>query len=77
MKLKEVTADGIVAEDQNSNTERIKAGTVVIATGLKSDGSLYDRIQGEVNEVYQIGDCIKPRNFIEAVHEAYEIAKMI
>jgi len=77
LKLKEVTADGIVAEDQNGNTERIKAGTVVIATGLKSDGSLYDRIQGEVNEVYQIGDCIKPRNFIEAVHEAYEIAKMI
>ena len=77
LKLKEVTANGIVAEDSNGNVESFEAGTVVIATGLKSDDSLYQKLQGKAKEVYQIGDCITPRKFIDAVHEAYAIAKMI
>jgi 2-enoate reductase len=77
LKLKEVTSTGIIVEDIKGNTENIDANTVILATGLEADDNLYDNSQDKVNEIYKIGDCISPRKFIDAVHEAYAIAKII
>lgn len=77
LRLKEVTPTGIVVEDIEGNAEKIDADTVILATGLKADDSLYHSLQDKVEEVYKIGDCVRPRKFIDAVHEAYEIAKII
>lgn len=77
LKLKEVTSTGIIVEDIKGNTENIDANTVILATGLEADDNLYDNLQDKVNEIYKIGDCISPRKFIDAVHEAYAIAKII
>ncbi|MCG1011313.1 FAD-dependent oxidoreductase [Tepidanaerobacter sp. GT38] len=77
LELKEIRPSGIVVEDGEGNLENIDADTVVLATGLEADGSLYDDLQGKVDELYKIGDCVAPRKFIDAVHEAYEIAKIL
>jgi 2-enoate reductase len=77
LTLKEIKPSGIVVEDREGVLENIEADTVVLATGLEADSSLYDELQGKVDELYRIGDCLAPRKFIDAVHEAYEIAKII
>lgn len=77
LNLKEVTQDGIVAEDPRGNIENINADTVIIATGLEAKDNLYDELENEIGEIYKIGDCVSPRKFIDAIQEAYSIAKII
>ncbi|NLZ53800.1 MAG: FAD-dependent oxidoreductase, partial [Thermoanaerobacteraceae bacterium] len=77
LKLKEITTRGIVVEDMKGNFENIGADTVILATGLRAEYSLYDSLRDKVDEIYKIGDCVSPRKFIDAVHEAYAIAKII
>ncbi len=77
LRLKEISDEGIVVEDDSGRLKSIASDTVVIATGLKPNSKLYDELAGEVQEIYQIGDCREPRNFLEAVHEAYYIVKEI
>ena len=55
----------------------LKADTVVLALGLKSEGALTKGLQGKVPELYAIGDCVEPRRIINAVWEAYRIARLI
>ncbi|MGI5901578.1 MAG: FAD-dependent oxidoreductase [Desulfitobacteriia bacterium] len=77
LKLKEVTSQGVVVEDSQGKTENLEAETVILATGLKANNLLYEQLLDQVNEVYKIGDCVSPRKFIDAVQEAYAIAKML
>lgn len=81
LKLKEVTGTGIVAEDSSAATRRLPADTVIMATGLKPENKLYQELyrdlNGIVDELYEIGDCVQPRKFIDAVQEAYLVAKKL
>jgi len=77
LKLKEIIPEGIIVEDEKGETQTINADTVIIATGLTSDNKLYESLKDEMEEIYAIGDCISPRKFIDAVQEAYAIAKII
>jgi len=38
---------------------------------------LKERIEGLVPQLYAIGDCVKPRKALDAVHEAYAVAREI
>lgn len=77
LKLVEITDRGIVAEDANGNRKEMDCDTVVIATGLKADDTLYEELKNEYDEIYKIGDCIKARKFIDAIQEAFQVAKDI
>ena len=55
LKLKEVTKQGILVENENGEQQSLEADTVVLATGLSANNSLYDQLYGEVAEIYQIG----------------------
>ncbi len=77
LKLVEITDRGIVAEDANGSRREMECDTVVIATGLKADDSLYEELKDEFDEIYKIGDCIEARKFIDAIQEAFQIAKDI
>lgn len=77
LKLKEVTKQGILVENENGEQQSLEADTVVLATGLSANNSLYDQLYGEVAEIYQIGDCLQPRKIIDATQEAFMIAKDI
>ncbi|WP_324361036.1 FAD-dependent oxidoreductase [Acetivibrio sp.] len=74
LKLTEITESGIIVEDTNGNKKEMTCDTVVIATGLKADDSLYNELVNEFDEVYRIGDCIKARKFIDATQEAFQVA---
>lgn len=76
-KLTQITDNGIIVEDHNGATKELSCDTVIIATGLKADDTLFEELKDQVNEIYRIGDCIKARKFIDATQEAYLIAKDI
>ena len=52
----------------------LKADTVVLATGAKSETRPGDELSGLIPEVYRIGDCAEVRDVYTAMHEGSELA---
>lgn len=77
LELVEITDTGIIAKDKNGNRKEFACDTVVIAAGLKASDDLYDELKDEVSEIYEIGDCVKARKFIDASQEAFMLAQDI
>ena len=50
---------------------------IVLAAGWKSDQGLLTALQGKVAELFVIGDAAKPRETLEAVYEAEQLAVTI
>ena len=63
----------------NESQERcfVQGDMVVLAVGYQSDQTLFQEIRPRIKEVYCIGDCVKPRTGIEAIHEGYEVGLKI
>ena len=55
----------------------IKADTVIVAVGYSSNNGLQKQIEGKFPEIYPIGDCVKVRTALEAVHEGFQVALKI
>lgn len=53
------------------------ADTIVLAVGFEPRNKLVEQIKGIVPEVYAIGDCVEPRNSLDAINEGAEIAHII
>jgi len=71
-----ITEQGVVAllEDQ----ERLfEADTVILATGVSPVNDLYDALQGEVGQLFLIGDAKEPRRAIDAIREGFEIGMAV
>ena len=77
MRIQEITDDAVVALDKDWNSYKFEADTVVNAMGYLSENSLGEALKGMVPEFYRIGDCVKPRNILYAVHEAAYVARKI
>jgi 2,4-dienoyl-CoA reductase-like NADH-dependent reductase (Old Yellow Enzyme family) len=45
--------------------------TVVMSTGYFPNNTLYKSLEGQVKELYAVGDCVIPRRALDAVHNAY------
>ena len=48
--------------------------TIVIAMGSTPNDGIYRRLKGRVPELYLIGDAVKPREIVDAVYEAEDVA---
>ncbi|MFH1626437.1 MAG: FAD-dependent oxidoreductase, partial [Pseudomonadota bacterium] len=48
----------------------LKADTVVMAVGVKSENQLVEALKGVVPEVHALGDCVRPRDLMDAIREA-------
>jgi 2,4-dienoyl-CoA reductase-like NADH-dependent reductase (Old Yellow Enzyme family)/NADPH-dependent glutamate synthase beta subunit-like oxidoreductase len=55
----------------------LKTETVVLAVGFKSENIFYEELRSHVDKLYQIGDCVKPRNVMCAIREGAEIGRAI
>jgi hypothetical protein len=55
---------------------RFPAETVIIAMGLRADRSLSDEL-ADRPDVYTIGDCVEPREAMDAVYEGFEVGRTI
>ena len=67
---------GVVYE-KDGQDHCIKADTVIIAVGYSSNNDLQKQIDGKFPETYFIGDCVKVRTALEAIHEGFEVALKI
>ena len=75
--LSEVTDDGPVIMDEFSLKKTLHVDTVVLAVGLKSDQGLYRLLVGNIPNLYLIGDGKQARNIMNAIWDAYEVARTI
>ncbi len=76
--VQEITPDGVIIE-QDGKTELLPADTVLIASGLKPDRRLYEKIKGSnlAGEVHAIGLSDEPDHAALAVRDAFDLAMKI
>ena len=55
---------------------RFPAETVIIALGLRADRALAGALEGYA-EVHLIGDCVEPREALDAVYEGFEVGRTL
>ncbi len=54
----------------------LKAGTVVLAVGSRSETGLAEQLTG-LDQVYTIGDCVVPRDALTAINEGSAIGRAV
>ncbi|MBI4222856.1 MAG: FAD-dependent oxidoreductase, partial [Planctomycetes bacterium] len=67
---------GVVYE-KDGQKHFIKADTVIIAVGYSPNNELQKQVEGKFPETYFIGDCVKVRTALEAIHEGFQVALKI
>ncbi|MCF6158946.1 MAG: FAD-dependent oxidoreductase [wastewater metagenome] len=68
---------GGVIYEKDGREHFIKADTVIIAAGYSPDNELQKHIGEKFSEIYSVGDCVKVRTALEAIHEGFKVALMI
>ena len=76
--LHEVADHGAVVIGKDSRKETIPADTIIIAIGLASEQGIYYSLLGKkITDLYLIGDAREAKNVMNAIWDAYEVARMI
>jgi 2,4-dienoyl-CoA reductase-like NADH-dependent reductase (Old Yellow Enzyme family)/thioredoxin reductase len=76
-KIEAITDGGISVVDNYFGRHLIECDTVVLSLGAKANNQLMQASKGRVKENYAIGDCVRPRKILEAIHEGSYIARKI
>lgn len=74
LNLEAITETGTVVSDKNWNRFEIYADTLVNALGLEPNQELFKELEGAAPVVFAVGDCYKPRDVGDAIHEAFSRA---
>lgn len=70
--------DGNVVVETSEGQQTLKADTVMVAVGYRPDTSLYDELASETGMlVYNIGDSREVHNIMNAIWDAYLLAREI
>jgi len=78
-EARNIMPEGLIVK-RNEKEELIEADTIVLSVGAKQDRKIIDlmKAKGLKNiELYEIGDCVKPRKALEAICEGAEIGEQI
>lgn len=73
-KAKKIITSGVVV-DKSGKEMVIPADTVVLALGAEPDRALGTMLAG--HSVLWVGDCVQPRNILEAVREGFEAGAVV
>lgn len=77
IEVKGITPDGVQVLGKDGKEDTIEADTVIVASGRESNRDLISSLRGKVKEIYEIGDCVKPRSIKEAIDDANYVAREI
>ena len=69
--------DNGVHVNYNHQLVFLKAYTVVMAAGAKSENRLVGELKETVPAIYAVGDCVEPRDAMEAIRERSELGRQI
>jgi 2,4-dienoyl-CoA reductase-like NADH-dependent reductase (Old Yellow Enzyme family)/thioredoxin reductase len=77
-RLERVGDKGITVIDRFGTRTEITAETVVLAAGFKPNRDLIDSLRNESRlQVFEVGDCVRPRKILDAIHEGHLAAKLL
>ena len=68
----EITASGVHITTGQDERQEIPADSVVLAVGYRANDALFRSIEGELPEVYCIGDAADPQRIREAINAGYQ-----
>lgn len=74
--IEAITGTGVIIRSAGK-TQFLGADTVVVAVGLKPDRDLLMRLDRANAELLVIGDATEPRNLMEVIHEAANLARWV
>jgi len=74
--VREIRENGVYIA-YNSELLFIRADAVVLAVGFAAQNTLSKDLEGLVREVYTVGDCVEPRDALEAISEGAEVGRRI
>jgi 2,4-dienoyl-CoA reductase-like NADH-dependent reductase (Old Yellow Enzyme family)/thioredoxin reductase len=78
-KAVEIVDDGVIVTDSKGKNRKLEGDSVVLAVGLApAPWPDLEKImkQGDI-EVYEVGDCVKPRKIFDAIHEGHLAARRL
>ncbi len=70
-KVKEVRPEGLIIEKDGREENIGLFDTIVLATGVEPVNELAETLTGKVPEIVVIGDAVKIRKALDAIHEGY------
>ena len=73
-KVMEIQEGSVRIINPKLEMDMLKCKTVILATGLKSENLLYEKLLEQGRETYGVGDCREPRKIADAVWEANMVA---
>ena len=78
-RITESTVETYNAVYADTSTVRVIEGvdTVVLAAGGRADDRLYRAIQGRIDELYAVGDCLQPRDVEAAVYDGHKVGRIV
>ena len=71
-----ITETGVTYE-KDGEVREVPCSAVVMAVGYRSNHALEDEIWNDVDNVRTVGDAVKPRKVIDAVHEAFHAVRVL
>ncbi len=78
-KVVEIIDNGVMVADSNGKSRKIEADHVILAVGLApAPWPDLEKITREgAIEVYEVGDCVKPRKIFDAILEGHLAARRL
>jgi len=77
-RLERVTGQGIIVMDRYGARTTLTADTLVLAAGFTPNRELIEDLKKESNiQVFEVGDCVRPRKIFDAIHEGHLAAKLL
>jgi len=75
-KILRLTKTTAVAEKEGQEIT-FPIETIVIAVGVRSNGTLPNALAGSDLEIYVIGDAVEPRKALEAIQEGFDVGNRV
>jgi 2-enoate reductase len=75
--LLEITASGVRIRSNGKDEKSLVADTVIMATGFAPHCEMFGALWGSVDQLFRIGDCLKPGKILDAVWDGYGRARVL
>lgn len=76
-KVCEILDGSVKTVNSQQEYKTLECDTVVLALGAVSNRTIISSLREKISQLYTIGDCVKPRRILEAIHEGYRIGLLI
>ncbi|MFC1916909.1 FAD-dependent oxidoreductase, partial [Chloroflexota bacterium] len=77
VNVREISNGGVDIVDSDWQRQSVECDTVVLAIGFEANRSLSEELGHEGIEAYLVGDCVEPRDIMEAVADGFRVARSL